>query len=184
MRKHMNIRLTEKDWLKLRDFNKLISNKIRQRLPEDWQLTFDEIESAVYDTFIKLLNNYVEGAMSPTSYCFQFAEKYTYRDLIREYRRLKNQETLDALYSEDKDDDKPCRHKHGIGEVPALTVDERDSLDRKLETKQLLEKMTKLDRMIAELIMDGKSYRDVADEIGMSQVAVMKRMKKYKGVIA
>jgi len=176
----MNIKLTEQDWLKLRDFNKTIAKKIKQRLPEDWQLTLSEIESALYDTFIKLLNNYVEGAMSPTSYCYQFAENYTYRDLIREYRRLKNQETLDALYGEDKDDDEPCRHKHGIGEVSALTVDERDSLDRKLETKQLLEKMTKLDRMIAELIMDGKSYREVADEIGIDKMTIQRRMKKYQ----
>lgn len=167
----------------MRDFNKLISNKIRQRLPKDWQLTLDEIESAVYDTFIKLLNNYNDGAMSPTSYCFQFAEKYTYRDLIREYRRLKNQETLDALYGEDYNDDEPCKHKVVNENANAVTTNPRHTLNIHLKVVELLDKMPKIDKMIAELIMDGKSYREIANEVGMSQVAVMKRMKKYQGVL-
>ena len=89
-------------------------------------LSLEEIEGAVYDTFIKLLNNYKEGAMSPTSYCWQFGEQYTYRDLMREYKHLKNQVELDELYGEDKDDDEPCKHKYGVGDVKALTVDERE----------------------------------------------------------
>ena len=179
----MNIRLTENDWLKLRDFNKTISKKIKQRLPKDWQLTEEEIESSVYDTFIKLLNNYVEGAMSPTSYCYQYAEQYTYRDLIREYRHLKNQEILDDIYGEDKDD-KPCRHKIVNENANALTATPIHSLNIHLKVAEILDKMPKIDKMIAELIMDGKSYRQIADEIGMDKMTIQRRMKKYQGVLA
>lgn len=65
------------------------------KLPSDWCLTLEDIEGAVYGTFIKLLNNYESGAMSPTSYCYQFGEQYTYRDLMREYGKLKKQDTFD-----------------------------------------------------------------------------------------
>jgi len=143
------MKLNENDWMKLRDFNKQIARRIQMRLPADWCLTLDEIEGAVYDTFIKLLNNYKEGAMSPTSYCYQFGEQYTYRDLIREYRRLKKQETLDALYGEDNDDDEPCRHEYGEGDVPSLTVDDREKHDDEIEVNEILAKMPKLDKMIA-----------------------------------
>ena len=177
-----NIHLTEKDWLKLRDFNIVISRKIKSRLPVDWNLPTDEIEGAVYDVFIKLLNNYKPGAMSAVSYCYQFAEKWTYLNLMREYKRLKNQDTFDALYGEDNDDDEPCRHKYGIGEVKALSVYERDSLDRKLETKQLLESMPKLDKMIAEMVMEGHTYDDIAENLGIDRKTAMRRMKKYQGV--
>jgi len=128
MEKIKNLNLTEADWLKLHDFNKQIAKRIQMRLPCDWYLTLDEIEGAVYDVFIKLLNNYEPGAMSATSYCYQFGEKWAYLNLIREYRKLKSQETLDALYGEDKDDDEPCRHIYGEAEVKPLSVDERESL--------------------------------------------------------
>lgn len=107
----MSIKLSDADWMKLRDFNHIISKNIKKRLPEDWDLTLDEIQSVVNGTFVQLLNNYKEGAMSPTSYCWHYAERYTYRDLIREYRRLKHQETFDAWCEEDKNDTKPCKHK-------------------------------------------------------------------------
>jgi len=68
---------------------------------------------------------------------------------MREYRKLKQQETLDALYGEDNDDDEPCRHMYGEGDVKSLTVDERKSLDDKLQANETLDKMPKLDKMIA-----------------------------------
>ena len=179
MEKIKNLNLTEADWLKLRDFNKQIAKRIQMRLPSDWYLTLDEIEGAVYDTFIRYLNAYEPGAMSPTSYCYQFGEMATYRDLIREYRKLKSQETFDALYGEDKDDDEPCRHIYGEAEVKPWSVDERESLQDKLEVSEMMDKMPKLDKMIAEMLMEGKSYREIAEDIGLSAMACQKRMKKY-----
>ena len=119
-------RLDENDWLKLRDYNKIIANHIMRRLPSDWNLSFDDVSGAVYDTFIKLLNNYEPGAMSELSYCWQFGEKYTYRDLMREYHKLKGQIQYDEMFGEDKDDDEPCKHKIGKGDVQSLSVDEHE----------------------------------------------------------
>lgn len=173
------LNLTEKDWLKLRDFNKAIAKRIQMRLPADWCLTIEDIEGAVYDSFIKLLEGYKPGAMSPTSYCYQFGEEYTFRDLIRQYKKLKQFDSIDELYGEDKDDDEPCRHKYGIGEVQALSVDERNSVVEKIDVNSIIEKMPKLDKMIAQMIMEGHTYDEIADNLGIDRKTAMRRMKKY-----
>ena len=82
--------LTENDWLKLRDYNKQIALRVRAKLPGDWYLTPEEVEGAVYDSFVKLLSEYRPGAMSAVSFCWQYGEMRTYGNLMREYRRLKN----------------------------------------------------------------------------------------------
>jgi len=83
--------LTEKDWMKLRDFNKQIALRVQARLPGDWYLTLEEVEGAVYDAFVRLLSEYRPGAMGPTSFCWQYGEARAYGSLMREYRRLKSQ---------------------------------------------------------------------------------------------
>ena len=172
--------LSEKDWLKLRDFNKIIAKQIQTRLPSDWYLTSEDIEGAVYDTFIKLLNNYKEGAMSPTSYCWQFGEKWTYQTLMSEYKKLKNKVNIDELYGEDKDDDEPCRHKYGVGDVPSLTVDEREKQNVHDEVQALMSKANLIDRTIMQMVMEGKTLREIGSELGLSKDAVQKRLKKYQ----
>lgn len=69
------VKLSDADWLKLRDFSKVITANLKQKLPGDWYLSDDDIQGVVYGTFIKILRSYRPGAMSPTSYCWQFAEK-------------------------------------------------------------------------------------------------------------
>lgn len=154
------------------------------RLPADWYLSLDEIEGAVYDTFIKLLNNYEEGAMSPTSYCHQFGERYTFRDLMREYRKLKRQETLDVIYGEDKDDDEPCYHKYGIGDVPSLSVKDDDKLENRDSVSEIMGKANLIDKTIMNLVMEGKTLREIGEEVGLSKDAISKRLKKYHKVIS
>lgn len=178
----MNLKLTEKEWLKLRDFNKKIAINILARLPEDWKLPLEDIEGAIYDTFINLLNNYKDGAMSPTSYCWKFAEQYTYRNLMREYKRLKNQDTLDQLYGEDYNDNEICRRKYGVGEVPSLTVDERKKQELVDDVNEILKRVSPQDRCIMKLIMEGRSLREIGELFGMSQVAIQKRLKKYSSI--
>lgn len=83
------VKLSDSDWLKLRDFSKAITASLKPKLPGDWYLSDDDIQGAVYGTFVKLLQGYRPGAMSPTSYCWQYAERWTYLTLMAEYRRLK-----------------------------------------------------------------------------------------------
>jgi len=97
------LRLTEKDWLKLRDFNKQIALRVRAELPGDWYLTAEDVEGAVYDVFIKLLGEYKPGAMSPTSYVYQYAEARALDMLMREYKRLKNSEPVEEDFDGEDD---------------------------------------------------------------------------------
>ena len=177
------LNLTENDWLKLRDYNVVIARHIKNRLPLDWQLTTEEIEGAVYDTFIRYLNNYEQGTMSPVSWCYKYAEQATYRDLIREYRKLKAQDTFDALYGEDDDDDQPCRHKYGKGDVQALAVDDRAAQELCDEVNTILDKAPLIDREIMKLVMKGMTFEEIGREIGLSKMAVSKRLKKYSNAL-
>ena len=79
------------DWLKLDAFNKKISLKILKRLPKDWKLSIEDIQSEVNETFIKLIKLYnpMIGGWSLTTYCYQYAEKITFDRLMKEYTKLK-----------------------------------------------------------------------------------------------
>ena len=120
----MKKRLGEAEWLKLRDYNKIITAHIMPKLPADWYLTADDVEGAVYDTIIKLLAAYRDGAQSPTSYVWQYAERYTYRDLMREYGKIKLHDAIED--STEGEDGYTVRHETGRGYVPELAVDDRE----------------------------------------------------------
>ena len=101
---HTRLHLTDADWLTLRNMNHAITGKIKNKLPPDWQLPKEDIQGAVYDTFLRLLANYREGTMSPLTYCQRYAEGYTQRDLRREYKTLKSQlQACDLLEYQDED---------------------------------------------------------------------------------
>jgi hypothetical protein len=105
----MKLNITEKDWLKLRDFNNIFAKEIQQSLPIDWPLTLDEISGSIYDTYISLAKIYKDGAMSFTSYCYRYAKQYTLHKLINEYKKLKQQDTLFAI--EPKEDEFKIKHQ-------------------------------------------------------------------------
>lgn len=161
-----HIRLTEKDWLKLNDFAKIFAKKIRKQLPADWGIEEDEIQGAVYDTFLSLLANYKPGAMSPTSYCYEFGCKVTLTALMREYAKLKRQVQL----VEDNDDDE-VHH-----EYVEADIDEYKSLAAHLEDKDLFEQVIKTadDNGLGDVarMLGTHTQAEIAKELGISQPAV------------
>lgn len=141
-------KLTEKDWLKLNDFAKMFAKSIRKQLPADWGIEEDEIQGAVYDTFLALLANYKPGAMSATSYCYEFGRQVTFNSLMREYKKLKRQVQL----VEDSDDDE-VHH-----EYVEADIDDYKSLSAHLEDKDLFEQVIKT--------ADNNGLGDVARMLG------------------
>lgn len=79
------------DWSKLNGFNHAISNNIKSKLPGDWYLSFEEIQSEVNAAFVYLIKQYrlKENGMSLTTYCWKYAEHIAYENLMKEYRRIK-----------------------------------------------------------------------------------------------
>lgn len=116
--------------------------------------------------------------MSATSYCWMFGEKWTYLTLMREYRRLKKQDTIDVLPDEDDDDEAPRGGKNPLG-VKALTVDERSERELDDDVNCIMDKATPQDRRIMQLVMQGWSLEEIGQLIGISKMAVSKRLKKY-----
>jgi len=79
------------NWQKLNDYNVVITSRIMKKMPDDWKLSREEISSEVNETFLKLIKLFVPklDGMSVTSYCYKYAEKYTLKRLLGEYKKLK-----------------------------------------------------------------------------------------------
>jgi len=177
-----SIHLKERDWLKLNDYCKAISNSLMKELPGDWPIDYDDVASTVFDAFLYLLNNYKEGIQSPTSYCWQYGKKIALNALMKEYRIHKLCiEQLEAEFQGDKDSLEAWieHHQIGKGEVPSLVVDEREAQETHDKTEHILSTFNFIDRKIAELHgRDGYSLPEVAKMIGLSRQAVAKRWDK------
>lgn len=171
------LRLTEKDWLKLRDFNKRIALRVQAKLPGDWYLTHEEVEGAVYDVFIKLLGEWRPGAMSPTSYVYQYAERRALDMLMREYRRLKNSEPVEEDFGADDDSERPGRYVEGA--VKALSVDDRPARDVRDAVGEIIDKAAPEDRGAMKLYMEGRTLEEIGLKLGITKQAVSARFRKY-----
>lgn len=179
-----SLKLTEKDWLKLRDYSKLFAGRIQHNLPVDWAITLEEIEGAVFDTFIYLLGNYKEGAMSVVSYCYQFGEKITFNRLSKEYKQIVKTHLyfVDNPINEEYEDDYghiiDMRHQYGEMEDCPIT-----SLESELQTRDeltnVLTKASAEDKEIMKMIYEGYSYEEIANKFNTNKMEISRRMKKY-----
>lgn len=176
------VRLSDADWLKLRDFSKAITAKLKTKLPGDWYLSDDDIQGTVYGTFVKLLSEYKPGAMSPVSYCWRYAEVRAMDALMREYRRLKQGVPLDDLENPPEDEYEE-RHEYGEYEIEPYKpldehLDESDLVDQvqKIADENGLGKIAKLLKTMTE--------REIADELCQSVSAIHKKIEKLRRLCA
>ena len=99
---------------------------------------------------------------------------------MREYKRIKNQVSLDEL---DNDEESSCNHKYGFGNIPSLTVDEREETTNKIDTKSLLKEIKdETDRKICEMIINDETITDISKELNMPRPTIYKRLAKYREV--
>lgn len=72
-------------------------------------------------------------------------------------------------------------HEYGEYEV-ASSYDDRKKFETYDIVKNIYEKANKLDKMIIDMVLDGKSITEVADEVGISARQIYRRLQKYKSV--
>lgn len=126
-----------KNWHTLDKFNKKITENIMERLPSNAPFSKDDVSGQVNSTFISLIHNYKDNpnGMSLTSYIWQYAEKYTIRDLLREYRRLCNEVEMSEIMCNEDDKDGVVRHKYGEwNQEPKYTIAQMIENDDFVET--------------------------------------------------
>lgn len=173
--------LSENDWLQLDSNATILAQSIKAKLPIDYNISISEIKSVIYDSYIYLLDKFDSTKNnSLMAYIRMYVGKITYSTIIKEYKRLKNQETFDYIFDEDFDDDEPCKHSYGKGNIKSLTVDNRKNIENKILVVDILEKMPVLDRMIADMCMRGYSYDQISKEIGIKKIDVIRRLQNYK----
>ena len=157
----MTYNVTADDWKKLYKWSGDFAKEIRQKLPSDFELEECEIKSYVFETYLNLAKIYKEGDLAFTSYCFKWAKQYTLRKIQLEYDKLK---------------------KFAFGVDLSDLRTKETNISTKLLCDDLLEKMNETDKFIAQKIINGFSYQEIAKELGMSKMAITKRMRKYSGL--
>ena len=158
----MTYNVTADDWKKLYKWSENFAKEIRQKLPSDIELTDDELKSYVFESYINLAKIYKQGDLSFTSYCFKWAKQYTLRKIQLEYDKLK---------------------KFAFGVDLSDLRTKETNISTKLLCDDILEKMDDKDRNIAEMIIQGFSYEEIGKVLKISPAAIVKRMRKYAGLL-
>lgn len=171
--------ITEQTWLTLNDYSQKIACSIQKKLPRDWPLEIEEIRSEVYQTFIDLIEEYKDGAMSVASWCWRYGEKKTMNKLLTEYHRLKKQDTLYAIGELDDGDDDDVVKPHVSNGVLEAHKSLATQLEKRDKVSTILNRASFLDKEIMKLIMEGFSYDEIAEKVGISKGEISKRMKKH-----
>ena len=152
---------------------------VKSKLPKDWNLEHKEILSEVYWTFLTLMTKYKESSVSPVSWCCIYGGKATLKRLYDEYHRLKNQDTLYAIGELDDGDDDDVVKRQVSNGVFKGSKDLATQLEKRDEVSRIIDCASLLDKEIMKLIMEGFSYGEIAEKVGISKGEISKRMKKH-----
>lgn len=177
MKKH---NITSAEWLKIETYIKATITRLQRRMPTDWQPEYDDLHCVCFDAVLAILNSYKPGSLSPSAYCYQFLEKTTFSELIKEYHKLKLQDTLYSLGElDDGDDGDFCTHKRGKADVSETT----DFPMKKIEDKDLLGKLydscddVDTRHAIACMYFLGWSLTQAAKECKMTKQTLLARLR-------
>lgn len=188
MKNIMKYNILPDDWDLLTLHAEAVATKLTKTLPADFNISKKEIQSAVYDEYINIIKSYDPSKNVPiTAYCWKYAEVRTYRKLINEYRLIKNQLLLDDVDLE-ADELSPKDQAR----VAKAYAESRHTFDR----HEYFEKMTiaaeaaiRLDQKtegyyrfadILDLMKMNVSQREIAEELGCSQMEISKRLAKIR----
>ena len=163
------------DWLKLKSYSESVYKEIQKKLPSDFKLTDNEIQSAFYQSILNLVKIYREGPMPFDVYCYRYAKIYTLSRLLKDYKKLNKFEFSAGLsYLND--------NQYGFELDISTNKDYEETFYNKLLCDDLLEKMDDKDKRIADMIMNGHSYEEIGKVLKISPAAIVKRMRKYSGL--
>lgn len=176
--------ITNEDWCNLSSVVETTAKHIwnSDKLPGDLRLSFDELRSDCYAKCGRLVSNYKPGPLSLKSYVFEWLEKNVCKAILDDYRKHHQAELtyIDAgtLYDTNNYVEP---HEYGEYEVESY-FDDRKKFEAYDIVKTIYEKANKLDKMIIDMILDGKNIMEVADEVGMSARQIYRRLQKYRSV--
>ena len=82
----------------------------------------------------------------------------------------------------DEEDNYVEPHEYGEYEVAAY-FDDKKKYESYEALKSIYDKANKLDKMIIDMILDGKEITAVAEEVGISARQIYRRLQKYNNII-
>lgn len=135
-----------------------------------------EIMSEIWNQYAYLVQNYKEGTLSLTSYCFQYAEPRT----IEAFRKERDQCKMHVELV----DNKFISHSNPVKELirkeqsmNSIELENEVILNPKLVA--VLKSMRGDDLQMAKMYVSGITLEKIGNYFGISAMAVLKRLRKY-----
>ena len=187
----------EIEWDRLISLRKKVADEIERKLRKHSRycgFRRDDIMSAVDGQLLYLVKKWNpdrNGGSSLTTYCYAYLEKRTYAQLLKEYRRARNEVRLEDVPEEDAPAEKPGARK-AYAEARRPSFDRRsyfESLASAYEAAFRLDKATGGRFRYADLVDFMKnqttlrlpvSLEAVAGEFGISDTAAQNRLAKLR----
>ena len=176
--------IKKEDWCSLSGVVEATARQIwnSDKLPGDLRLSFDELRSDCYAKCGKLVSNYKQGELSLKSYVYEWLEKYVCKAIFDDYKQHhKAALTYIDAGTYDEEDNYVEPHEYGEFEVAAY-FDDKKKYESYEALKSIYDKANKLDKMIIDMILDGKEITAVAEEVGISARQIYRRLQKYRSV--
>ena len=177
--------IKKEDWCSLSGVVEATARQIwnSDKLPGDLRLSFDELRSDCYAKCGYLVNNYKSGELSLKSYVFEWLEKKVVDAIMHDYKQHhKAALTYIDAGTYDEEDNYVEPHEYGEYEVAAY-FDDKKKYESYEALKSIYDKANKLDKMIIDMILDGKEITAVAEEVGISARQIYRRLQKYNNII-
>lgn len=127
----------------------------------------DDVKSELRLSFAKLIATWRPGPLDVTSYVWKWAAKLTALRLNREIASI-----VYDLAEELNPDEEPGRD---LRDRPSP---EEKRINRE-RAREAYDHMSDEDKSIADEIMEGRSYAEIGRKRGMSDMEVLRRMRKY-----
>lgn len=169
--------ISNDDWDRMTDYSRVFASNIRRKLPDDWYITVDDIQSEMYGEIASMVRTYKPGKKSLVSYFYEFAEKRVYSKLMTEYRKLKRNVQISTG---NDDNDTEVKHMVGEGDVEALTVSDDTKIESRDMVQTIMDNVDAKGRRICEMVMQGYGQDEIAMELGISHQAIAKRLTKMR----
>lgn len=172
------------DWCNLSSVVETTAKKIWSNdLPEDLNISFNELRNECYIKCGRLVGSYKPGERSLKSYVFEYLRGNVLNSIYADYRKH-HSAVLSYIDEGTYNDDGEYIEKHEYGEYDvAKFIDDTKRLEDIDSIKTVYEKANKIDKLIIDLILDGKNITDVANDIGMSRMQIYRRLQKYQKYI-
>lgn len=144
-------------------------NKLKSKVPAELKNNNQELIAEIWNAYFYLLNNYKQGKLSRTSYCFMYAVEIANNNIWKEHKIQKSFVGLDNLTKEPQTMKTP--------ETEMIECEDKIELSNRI--KDIIDLMPPNHFEIATMYMRGITMEKIAEVHKIAKSTVKKILQKY-----